>query len=52
MAVMDTMDPKMFVALKTRLALSATLDPKKRPKDSLQAKLVQALIAAHMPQYH
>lgn len=51
MAVMNTIDPKMFVLLKTKLALSATRDPKKRPKDGLQARLVQALIDTHMPQY-
>lgn len=52
MAVMHTIDPKMFVSLKTRLSVSPSRDPKKRPKDGLQAKLVQALIDAHMPQYH
>jgi hypothetical protein len=52
MAVMHTIDPKMFVSLKTRLSVSPSPDPKKRPKDGLQSKLVQALIDAHMPQYH
>jgi len=51
MAVMDTVDPKMFVALKTRLAKLPTRDPKKRPKDGLQAALVQELIERYMPQY-
>ncbi len=52
MALMNTIDPNMFVVLKTQLSQSASRDPKKRPKDSLQAKLVQALIDAYMPQYH
>lgn len=51
MAVMNTMDPKMFVALKTSLSQTPGRDPRKRPKDALQAKLVQALIDSYMPQY-
>jgi hypothetical protein len=51
MAVMSTIDPRMFVALKIRLSQSPGRDPKKRPKDALQAKLVQALIDGFMPQY-
>lgn len=51
MAVMSTIDPRTFVALKIRLSLSPGRDPKKRPKDALQAKLVQALIDGFMPQY-
>jgi hypothetical protein len=31
--------------------LSSTRDPKKRPKDALQAKLVAQLVDSHMPQY-
>lgn len=52
MAVMNTMSPSLFVALKKKLAQSASRDPKKRPKDDLQATLVQALIDGYMPQYH
>lgn len=51
MAVMNTVDPNLFVTLKTKLSLSASRDPRKRPKDALQAKLVQALIDGYMPQY-
>lgn len=40
MAVMNTIAPTLFVALK------------KRPKDALQATSVQALIDGYMPQYH
>jgi hypothetical protein len=52
MAVMDTMSPTLFVALKKRLSKSASRYPQKRPKDDLQATLVQALIDGYMPQYH
>lgn len=52
MAVMNTIAPSLFVALKKRLAQSTSLDPKKWPKDGLQATLVQALIDGYMPQYH
>lgn len=52
MAVMSTLDPRMFVGIKTRLSQSPGRDPKKRPKDALQAKLVQTLINGYMPQYH
>lgn len=52
MAVMNTIDPKMFVSLKTKLSDSPSRDPKKRPKDALQATLVQNLIYEYMPQYH
>lgn len=51
MAVMHTLAPTLFVALKTSLSHSSSRDPRKRPKDGLQAKLVQALIDAYMPQY-
>ena len=51
MAVMNTMDPKMFVALKTSLSQASGRDPRKRPKDALQAQLVQSLIDGYMPQY-
>lgn len=51
MSVMNTIDPNLFVSLKTKLSQSVSRDPKKRPKDALQAKLVQALIDGYMPQY-
>lgn len=52
MAVMNTISPTLFVALKKNLAQSPSRDPKKRPKDDLQATLVQALIDGYIPQYH
>ncbi|MBE0474661.1 MAG: hypothetical protein IBX54_10810 [Rhodoferax sp.] len=52
MAVMNTISPTLFVALKKRLAKPASRDPKKRPKDASQATLVQAWIDGYMPQYH
>lgn len=51
MAVMHTMDPVSFVSLKRKMSVSPTRDPKKRPRDGLQADLVAQLIASHMPQY-
>lgn len=50
MAVMHTMPPLTFMALKKRLAMSVGRDPKKRLKDALQAELVQELVQAYMPQ--
>lgn len=52
MAVMHTLAPPLFVTLKSRLSQSPSRDAKKRPKDGLQAKLVQTLIDGYMPQYH
>jgi len=49
MAIMNTLDPRMFVALKTRLSQTPDRDPKKRPKDALQARLVQTLIDKYLP---
>jgi hypothetical protein len=51
MALMHTMDPLSFVSLKDRISISQTRDPKKRPKDALQASLVRQLIKSYMPQY-
>lgn len=51
MAVMNTIEPRMFVKVKTQLSQLTSRDPKKRPKDQLQAKLVQELIDSYMPQY-
>ena len=51
MAVMNTINPKMFVDIKTYLSSLASRDPKKRPKDQQQARLVQELIDSYMPQY-
>ena len=51
MAVMNTMDPIAFVAIKRMISASPTRDPKKRLKDSLQADLVAHLIDTRMPQY-
>ena len=51
MAVMSTLNPKMFVTLKTKLSQASGRDPKKRPKDALQAKVLQELINGYMPQF-
>jgi hypothetical protein len=51
MAVMNTMNPVTFVAIKRVIAAAAGRDPKKRLKDVLQADLVEGLIKTHMPQY-
>lgn len=51
MAVMHTMNPQTFVAIKRLIAASPDRDPKKRHKDALQADLVEHLIETRMPQY-
>ena len=51
MAVMNTMNPVTFIALKKMISMSAGRDPRKRLKDALQAELVQQLVQTHMPQY-
>jgi hypothetical protein len=51
MALMTTMNPITFIALKKMIAKSAGRDPRKRLKDALQAELVQQLVKTHMPQY-
>jgi hypothetical protein len=51
MAVMNTMSPVTFVAVKRMIAAAASRDPKKRSKDVLQADLVESLIKTHMPQF-
>lgn len=51
MAVMHTMDPQTFVAIKRLVSASPDRDPKKRHKDALQADLVAHLIESRMPQY-
>ena len=43
MALMQTLHPLDFVRIKTQLALSLQRDPLKRPKDKLQAEVVQGL---------
>lgn len=44
MAMMNTIDPHAFVAIKKNLASMVSRDPRKATKDSLQAEIVQALI--------
>ncbi len=44
MARLDTVDPTDFVRIKRLLATSSQRDPRKRPKDALQADLVEQLI--------
>lgn len=51
MAVMNTMDPLTFVAIKRMISNAPGRDPKKRIKDGLQADLVEQLVRTHMPQY-
>jgi hypothetical protein len=51
MAVMNTMDPLTFIAIKKLIAASPTRDPRKRAKDALQARLVEQLVRGYMPQY-
>jgi hypothetical protein len=51
MAVMNTMNPVTFVAIKRMIATAPGRDPKKRGKDALQADLVEGLIKTHMPQF-
>jgi hypothetical protein len=51
MAVMNTMNPVTFVAIKRMVSAAANRDPKKRLKDVLQADLVESLIQTHMPQF-
>ena len=51
MAVMNTMNPVTFVAVKRKIAAAQSRDPKKRLKDVLQADLVEGLIKTHMPQF-
>jgi len=51
MAVMNTMDPLTFVAIKRMISNAPGRDLKKRIKDALQADLVEELVRTHMPQY-
>ncbi len=51
MAVMNTMIPVTFVAIKRMIAAATGRDPKKRLKDTLQADVVESLIKTHMPQF-
>lgn len=51
MAVVNTMDPLTFIALKRMISASQSRDPKKRIKDAVQATLIEQLVQTHMPQY-
>lgn len=51
MALMTTMNPITFIALKKMISMSTERDPRKRLKDALQAELVQQQVSTHMPQY-
>lgn len=51
MAVMNTMSPLTFIAIKRMISTATGRDPKKRLKDALQADLVESLVHSHMPQY-
>ena len=47
MAHMQTLHPLDFIRVKTELSVSAQRDPLKRPKDGLQARVVQSLWDQH-----
>ena len=51
MAHMQTLHPLDFIDVKTALAADAQRDPLKRPKDALQAQVVQSLWDQHGLQY-
>ena len=51
MALMHTMHPLNFVRLKKTIASSPQRDPLKKPKDALQAEIVQKLIDDYLPQF-
>ena len=51
MAVMNTMSPLTFIAMKRMISTATGRDPKKRLKDALQADLVESLVHSHMPQF-
>lgn len=51
MAVMNTMSPVTFIAIKRMISEAAGRDLKKRLKDALQADLVESLVRSYMPQY-
>jgi hypothetical protein len=51
MAVMNTMNPVTFIAIKRMISGAKSRDPKKRLKDALQADVVESLVRTHMPQF-
>jgi hypothetical protein len=51
MAMMQTMHPLDFAAVKRSLAARPDRDPLKRGKDEHQARLVEALVTTYLPQY-
>lgn len=51
MATMHTITPLRFAAIKRKLADLPQRDPLKKGKDRLQADLVEALVAEHLPQF-
>ena len=50
-ALMRTISPTSFVRLKRSIASDPRRDPLKRPKDALQAEIVDSLIDSLMPQW-
>jgi len=52
MALMRTIDPVSFVRVKRLVAAAADRDPMKRPKDIVQADIVERLITDYLPQWH
>ncbi len=51
MALMHTLNPLTFVAVKRQISQMPERSPLKRQKDALQAELVAQLVASHMPQF-
>ena len=52
MATMRTIDPVSFIQLKRVIAADSQRDPMKRPKDILQADIVEKLVKEFLPQWH
>lgn len=52
MALMRTVHPLDFVRVKTSMAASPQRDPLKRPKDALQAEVVQRLWDEYLVHFH
>jgi hypothetical protein len=50
MAMMNTLDPLTFIAIKRMIAALPSRDPRRRNKDALQADVVEELVRTRMPQ--
>lgn len=51
MAMMNTLDPLTFIAIKRMITAAPSRDPRKRHKDALQADVVDELVRTRMPQF-